>query len=207
MGTYTRQPNWHPAVQVPPQESPPPYTVRTRVESIRDCDAHAHASPSFVRAYQESAVSPSTASVPSPPSFGGAPSPPASSLPLKEKRQRETSPPTETSCPFPKCPGKPGRRQELERHVCRHLPNHLYCTQPECHFTANRRYALANHYKTKHLGVPFVEHAGGFRIYDAKVLVKQLLNKEISVEQAESEAQTAFRKRGAELGKLGFWRE
>ena len=65
---------------------------------------------------------------------------------------------------------------------------------------------MANHYKTKHPGVPFVQ-SEGFQIYDAKTLVKQLLNKEITLEQAESEAQTAFRKRGVELGKVGLWRQ
>ena len=147
-------------------------------------------------------ISPSTASVQS-----LAPPPTVTSLPLKEKRQRETSPPTETSCPFSNCKAKnPGRKQELERHVGQHLPNSLFCTQLNCHWTGDRNYALANHYKAKHPDVPFVK-SDEFKIYDAKVLVKQLLNKEITVERAASEAQTAFRKRGAELGKLGFWRE
>lgn len=65
---------------------------------------------------------------------------------------------------------------------------------------------MVNHYKTKHKGIPFVE-SEGFKIYDVKVLVKQLLNKEITVEQAESEAQTDFRKRAVELDKLGLWRQ
>jgi len=83
----------------------------------------------------------------------------------------------------------------------------MYCTQQNCHFTADRKYALVNHYKKKHLGVPFVAEGEGYKIYDAKVIVKQLLNKEITLEQAESEAQSAFRKRGVELGKVGLWRQ
>jgi len=52
----------------------------------------------------------------------------------------------------------------------------------------------------------FPEHEG-CTIYDAKGLVKQLLNKEITVEEAEHEARMSFQSKGAQLGKLGIWRE
>jgi hypothetical protein len=44
-------------------------------------------------------------------------------------------------------------------------------------------------------------------IYDANGLVKQLLNKEITVDQAEHEARLSFQRKAAQLGKLGIWRE
>jgi hypothetical protein len=45
-----------------------------------------------------------------------------------------------------------------------------------------------------------------FVIYDATALVKQLLNKEINVEQAVGEARSLFQKKAVELGRLGIWR-
>ena len=45
-----------------------------------------------------------------------------------------------------------------------------------------------------------------YMIYDAKGLVKQLLNKEIDVEQAVGEAQSLFQKKAVQLGKLGIRR-
>jgi hypothetical protein len=52
----------------------------------------------------------------------------------------------------------------------------------------------------------FPEHEG-CTIYDAKILAKQLLNKEITVEQAEQQARLLFRSKAAQLGKLGILRE
>jgi len=65
---------------------------------------------------------------------------------------------------------------------------------------------LPIHFKKAHPGVPFPKHEGCM-IYDAKGLVKQLLNEEITVEQAEREARLSFQSKAAELGKRGLWRE
>jgi hypothetical protein len=55
-------------------------------------------------------------------------------------------------CPDPTCnPNQTWcRKQELERHVLRHLPHHLYCPHPSCGWRGSRRYALTEHYKRKH---------------------------------------------------------
>jgi hypothetical protein len=45
-----------------------------------------------------------------------------------------------------------------------------------------------------------------FIIYDAKRLVRQLLNKDINVEQAVGEARSLFQEKALQLGKLGIWR-
>jgi hypothetical protein len=45
-----------------------------------------------------------------------------------------------------------------------------------------------------------------FTIYDAKGLVKQLLNKEIDVEQVVGDARLLFQQQAVQLGKLGIWR-
>lgn len=44
-------------------------------------------------------------------------------------------------------------------------------------------------------------------IYDAKVLVKQLSNREITTGQAVHEAHFLFRSKAELLGKLDLWRE
>lgn len=44
-------------------------------------------------------------------------------------------------------------------------------------------------------------------IYDAKALVKLLLDGVITAEQTEHEAHVIFRGRAEELGRLGIWRE
>ena len=93
------------------------------------------------------------------------------------------------ACPFPKCRKTCGRPQENERHIReRHLPHHIYCGQLGCNWTGNRRDMLQKHLERKHSGFPMPE-AEAFTIYDAKGLVKQLLNKEINVEEAVNKAQ------------------
>lgn len=120
----------------------------------------------------------------------------------QEAGSKEASSATET-CPFPNCGAVYGRPQELERHIREyHLPYFLYCEQDGCNWTGNRRYALQNHLTDKHLSIPMPEQEA-FTIYDAKGLVKQLLTKEISVEQAVVEARSLYQNKAAELGKLG----
>jgi hypothetical protein len=94
----------------------------------------------------------------------------------------------------------------LERNIREHLSRCIYCSQPRCNWTGNRRYALQKHLNDKHQGIP-VPEKDAFLIYDAQVLVKQLLNGDITVEQAVREAHESFRSKAAQLGKLGVWRE
>ena len=112
---------------------------------------------------------------------------------------------TET-CPFLNCHRTYSRRQDLERHILQHLSRYLYCSQPSCNWTGNRRYGLHDHLRQKHGGIP-VSNPGSFMIYDAKVLVKQLLNKEITTEEASREAHLLFRSKAELLDKLNRWRE
>jgi hypothetical protein len=121
----------------------------------------------------------------------------------EETGPKETPSATEP-CPFADCKVRCGRPQEMERHIREyHLPYDIYCEQPGCDWTGNRRYALRNHLTHKHAGVPIPEV---FMIYDAKRLVKQLLNKEIDVEKAVGEAQFLFQTKAVQLGKLGIRR-
>jgi len=110
------------------------------------------------------------------------------------------------TCPFPECEAKCGRFQEQERHICeRHLPPHVYCEQPGCDWTGNRRYVLQSHLKRNHPGIS-MSKLEAFMIYDAKSLAKQLRNKEISVEEAVHEACQSFEEKAEQMGKVGIWR-
>jgi hypothetical protein len=130
---------------------------------------------------------------------------PANNSSLEETGSKETSFVTEP-CPFSNCRVRCGRRQEMERHIREHhLPYYIHCGQPGCDWTGNRSYALRNHLTRKHIGVRMSE-VEAYMIYDAKGLVKQLLNKEINVEQAVGDAQFLFQKKAMQLGKLGIQR-
>jgi hypothetical protein len=107
-------------------------------------------------------------------------------------------------CPY--CARAHNRKEDTERHLLLHLPPCIYCSQSGCNWNGRRRYALLNHLRTKHSGTPVPEREE-FIIYDAKPLVKQLLNHDITTMQAANEAQLSFRRKAVEMGKLGLWRE
>jgi len=96
---------------------------------------------------------------------------------------------TTGACPDPTCLSDRtwGRQQELERHVLKHLPPHIYCPHSDCFWRGSRRYALAEHYERKHPEdtVPPPEMS---TIYDAKPLAKRLVNREITMAEATDEA-------------------
>ena len=200
--TYDTQSNWPAAA---PLHVSTHVVVGTPSKRIQD----AILTCPFVYVWQDNSKfsSPTALSPPSPASLGSVDTSPttASPPPNKASRSKEDSFTTEF-CPFPKCWRQCARRQETERHVRQHLPRCIYCPQPGCGWAGNRRYALRQHFRKAHQGVLFPEHEG-CTIYDAKGLVKQLLNKEITVEEAEHEARMSFQSKAAQLGKLGIWRE
>ena len=62
---------------------------------------------------------------------------------------------------------------------------------------------LQKHLENKHSGISTPE-LEAYTIYDAKGLVKQLLNNDINVEQAVCKAQSLFKKKAVQLGKLSW---
>lgn len=107
-------------------------------------------------------------------------------------------------CPDPTCNSANqnwSRKQELERHVLRHLPHHIYC--PHCSWTGSRRYTFMEHYQRKHPNekTPDFGAPEEFTIYDAKVLAKRLVNKEITMATARDEANALMRKKQGRLDK------
>ncbi|KAI9513131.1 hypothetical protein F5148DRAFT_469857 [Russula earlei] len=148
--------------------------------------------------------------------FYGTPAPPsqpAQSVLLEDASHADAPPPQKETghkklppaCPFPECQRKFTRRQELERHVLQHLPRCLFCPQPGCNWTGRRRDALRGHLKRKHSTA--VLPGRGYAIYDAKKLVKQVVDKAIAVELAQCEARLSFHNKAVKMGMLGLWRE
>ena len=127
------------------------------------------------------------------------------SFPVSEETASKETASTPETCP--ECEKECSRPQELERHICElHLPHHLYCWVPNCTSTGARAYLLKeSHYADKHPGVPLPEQDPPV-IYDAKVLAKQVRNKEIGIEEAVREARTLFEEKARQEGKLGSWR-
>jgi hypothetical protein len=102
-------------------------------------------------------------------------------------------------CPDPTCNQNQtwGRQQELERHVLRHLPHHIYCPYPSCGWMCSRRYALTDHYKRKHPEEKELDYGApeAFIIYDAKLLAKRIVNGEITIASAIKEVDTMVQKK------------
>ncbi|KAI9443327.1 hypothetical protein H4582DRAFT_2072385 [Lactarius indigo] len=100
-----------------------------------------------------------------------------------------------------------GRLQELERHVLKHLPHYICCPHPDCDWRGNRRYSLIDHYKKRHPRdqLPDRGSSDKFIIYDGKRLAKRLVNREVTLEQANDEADASVRMRAGELGKRAMW--
>jgi hypothetical protein len=101
-------------------------------------------------------------------------------------------------CPYPTCNPLQtwGRRQELERHVLRHLPHHICCPYPSCGWSGSRHYPFVEHYKKKHLKVEAPDSDVPEALtYNAKPLAKRLVNGEITMAAAIKEADTLVRKK------------
>ena len=114
-----------------------------------------------------------------------------------------TSQPMTGPCPEPTCNSNQnwGRKQELERHVLRHLPHHIFCPHPRCSWTGSRRYTFMEHFKKKHPNdkTPDCGAPEEFTIYDAKLLAKRLVDGEITMASAVNEAETLMRRRQGRL--------
>ncbi len=121
----------------------------------------------------------------------------------------EVSQSTTGTCPDPTCKTICGRQQEWERHVLKHLPQHIYCPHPSCNWRGSRRYSLMDHYNKKHQHpqsqVPDLGSSDAFTIYDGKRLVKRLVNREVTLKEAIDEADASVRRMAVELGKWVMW--
>ena len=115
----------------------------------------------------------------------------------------ESADPRRLSCPYPQCRREFIRPKDFKRHIIqKHLPDWLYCQQPDCNWTGNRRYMLERHLSDEHSGqcsdVPMPE----FMIYDANVLL-DLLSSGSDVKDMVGGAQSLFQMKAVRLGKLG----
>ena len=118
--------------------------------------------------------------------------PPASAPPSYTESSPNGSQSTTGPCPDPTCKSKRswGRKQELERHVLKHLPHYICCPHPSCFWSGSRRCAFKHHYKRKHMKgqPPDLCTPEASTIYNAKPLAKRLVNGEITLAEAINEA-------------------
>lgn len=132
--------------------------------------------------------------------------PPAGAPPSYAECSPNESQSTTGVCPDPTCKSDRswGRKQELERHVLKHLPHHIGCPHPNCSWTGSRRYALKEHYKRKHMQdqVPDLGRPEAFTIYNAKLLAKRLVNGEITLPEAIKEAVASVPEMTGQVGHV-----
>jgi len=123
----------------------------------------------------------------------------------REETGSKEAPFATVPCPFPRCEAKYRRFQELERHIREHhLPQYIYCEQPDCDWAGYRLYELKDHLANKHSGVPMPEQEA-YTIYNAKGIAKHIVNNETTIEQAVEEAWSLFEEKAKQMGKLGIW--
>jgi hypothetical protein len=108
-------------------------------------------------------------------------------------------------CPIPGCKTKQSgsRRQEFERHVREHLTHSWYCPRAGCGWRGHRNYLLQDHWRKRHQDVD--PPSGEFLIFDPRGLVRQLINGETNIAQANREAKKLVRERAIQLGKQDLW--
>ncbi|KAH9980162.1 hypothetical protein BGW80DRAFT_1248441 [Lactifluus volemus] len=108
-------------------------------------------------------------------------------------------------CPIPGCNKRQNgsKSQEFERHVREHLTYFLYCSRVGCEWRGHRKYLLQDHWRKRHQDVDLP--SGEFLIFDPRGLVRQLINGETNIAQANREANRLVRERAIQLGKQDLW--
>jgi Zinc finger, C2H2 type len=106
------------------------------------------------------------------------------------------------------CPASFRRWQDQERHILTHLPHWICCLDPGCSWRGDRRDALKNHWREKHpSSSQEQEHdMNGSMIYDPEPLVEGIITGSISIEEAQSVAESVVERKAQELNKLATWR-
>ncbi|KAH9986023.1 hypothetical protein BJV74DRAFT_846030 [Russula compacta] len=98
------------------------------------------------------------------------------------------------------------RRQERDRHVFSYLPHWIYCPLLDCPWRGNRRYDFKKHWEKFHSDHGEVPEAQKSQIYDADALVKLIVDRHLTInEAAQTIALPEVERRAHELGKKDIW--
>ena len=97
------------------------------------------------------------------------------------------------------------RSQDRDRHIRTFLPHWVFCPFPLCPWRGDRQDNLKAHWKTAHADCDEVLKQEYCKIYDPIPLVKSVVCRELSIEFAAHNALLEVERRAQELGKLGIW--
>jgi hypothetical protein len=111
--------------------------------------------------------------------------------------------PTDNPCPL--CGRNFRRSQDRNRHIRTFLPHWVYCPFPRCPWRGDRPDNLRAHWKTSHAKCGQVLNQEHCKIYDPALLVKSVVDRESSIESAAYVALLEVERRAQELGKIGIW--
>ena len=111
-------------------------------------------------------------------------------------------PPADNPCPM--CRRNFRRGQDRNRHIRTFLPHWVYCPFPLCPWRGDRQDNLKAHWKT-HAKCGQVLNQEHCKIYDPALLVKSVVDRELSIESAAYTALLEVERRARELGKVGIW--
>jgi len=114
----------------------------------------------------------------------------------------ELDAPTDNPCPL--CRRNFRRGQDRNRHIRTFLPHWVYCPFPCCPWRGDRQDNLKAHWKT-HANCGQVLKQEQCKIYDPALLVKSVVDGELSIESAAYTALLEVERRAQELGKVGIW--
>ena len=122
---------------------------------------------------------------------------------LSQGQVAELDAPTDNPCPL--CGRNFRRNQDRNRHIRTFLPHWVYCPFPRCPWRGDRQDNLKAHWKTAHAKCGQVLKQDNCKIYDPALLVKSVVGRELSIESAAHTALLEVERRAQELGKVGIW--
>jgi hypothetical protein len=99
------------------------------------------------------------------------------------------------------------RNQERDRHLRSYLPHCFYCPFPGCPWRCDRHDNLRNHWRKKHAGHGQAPRKRECKIFNPDSLVKLVNRGEMSIQSARDAAVFEVIQRAFEVGKQDLWAE
>ena len=109
------------------------------------------------------------------------------------------------ACPI--CERTFTRTQERNRHLRSHLPHYIYCPFPGCPWRCDRHDNLRNHWKRKHADSGQAPQKQECEIYNPDSFVELVTCGQMSIEEAGNAALFEVILRAFEEGKQDLWSE
>jgi len=120
-----------------------------------------------------------------------------------EPSQGQIALPTDNLCPM--CGRNFRRSQDRDRHIRTFLPHWVFCPFPLCPWRGDRQDNLKAHWTTAHANCGQVLQQEHCKIYDPHPLVRSVACRELGIETAAYTALLEVERRAQVLGKFGIW--